>query len=144
LTADVYIPTFGLVPNSSYIPEKYLNTSGFVKVDEYFQVKGLEKQHVWAIGDISDLEFPQVLPADRQSTHLAKNIALILNNKAPVPYKEGTRGKFVPLRMAQSSFSVLISYSHGTPNRQKRWYWTFWKFQTAGLYSFSSEEELVH
>ncbi|OKL59608.1 hypothetical protein UA08_05213 [Talaromyces atroroseus] len=91
LTADLYIPTYGLVPNSSYIPGKYLNADGLVKVDEYFQVKGLENQHVWAIGDISDLESPQVLPADRQSIHLAKNIALILSNKPPVPYKEGSR-----------------------------------------------------
>lgn len=98
LSADLYIPTSGIVPNSSYIPDKYLNANGFVKVDEYFQVKGLENQHVWAIGDISDLESPQFLCADRQSGHLAKNIGLILNNKAPLPYKEGMRGEYPTYR----------------------------------------------
>jgi NADH dehydrogenase FAD-containing subunit len=93
LSADLYIPTSGIVPNSSYIPDKHLNANGFVKVDEYFQVKGLENQHVWAIGDVSDLESPQLLVADRQSGHLAKNIGLLLNNRAALPYKEGMRGK---------------------------------------------------
>ncbi|KAI7968652.1 hypothetical protein EIK77_002245 [Talaromyces pinophilus] len=93
LSTDLYIPTSGIVPNSSYIPDKYLNANGFVKVDEYFQVKGLENQHVWAIGDVSDLESPQLLVADRQSGHLAKNIGLILNNNAPLLYKGGMRGK---------------------------------------------------
>jgi NADH dehydrogenase FAD-containing subunit len=95
LSADLYIPTSGIVPNSSYIPDKYLDANGFVKVDEYLQVKGLENQHIWAIGDVSDLESPQFLCVDRQSAHLAKNIGLILNNKAALPYKEGMRGKFI-------------------------------------------------
>uniref|UniRef100_A0A093UXT5 Apoptosis-inducing factor 2 n=1 Tax=Talaromyces marneffei PM1 TaxID=1077442 RepID=A0A093UXT5_TALMA len=92
LSADLYIPTSGIVPNSSYIPDKYLNANGFVKVDEYLQVKGLEDQHVWAIGDVSDLESPQLMVADRQSGHLTKNIGFILDNKVALPYKEGMRG----------------------------------------------------
>jgi NADPH-dependent 2,4-dienoyl-CoA reductase/sulfur reductase-like enzyme len=34
LTTDIYIPTFGILPNSWYIPGKYLDANGFVKVDE--------------------------------------------------------------------------------------------------------------
>ena len=91
LIADLYIPTFGVTPNSSYIPEKYLNNNSFVVVDDYLKVKGLE--NVWAIGDVSDHEPPQFLFADKQAAHLAKNIILILSSKAPLPYKGGTRGK---------------------------------------------------
>jgi len=91
LIADLYIPTFGVTPNSSYIPEKFLNNNGFVIVDDYLKVKGVE--NVWAIGDISDNEPPQFLFADKQAAHLAKNINLILGSKAPLPYKGGTRGK---------------------------------------------------
>jgi NADH dehydrogenase FAD-containing subunit len=91
ISADVYIPTFGVVPNSSYIPEKYLNAARFVVVDDFLGVKGLED--VWAIGDVSDREPPQFMFADKQAAYLAKNILLILSKKAPLPYKDATRGK---------------------------------------------------
>src|ERR1700761_775971 len=40
LITDMYIPTFGLTPNSSYVPTKFLNSNGFIMVDEYLKVKG--------------------------------------------------------------------------------------------------------
>ncbi|KAK9366156.1 hypothetical protein V1509DRAFT_630693 [Lipomyces kononenkoae] len=95
LITDMYIPTFGVRPNSSYAPTKYLNTDGFVMVDDYLKVKGVED--VWAIGDVSDLEPPQFMFANKQSAHLAKNIILILSNKKPLPYKSGTRGMGVQI-----------------------------------------------
>ncbi|KAK9238079.1 hypothetical protein V1525DRAFT_387804 [Lipomyces kononenkoae] len=95
LITDLYIPTFGVAPNSSYVPGKYLNDNGRVKVDDNLNVKGV--QDVWAIGDVSDLEPPQAFLADRQSAHLAKNIILILSNKTPLPYKQGIRGMGVQI-----------------------------------------------
>ncbi|KAF8847880.1 FAD/NAD(P)-binding domain-containing protein [Acephala macrosclerotiorum] len=89
IKADMYIPTFGLVPNSSYIPSTYLNSDGHVLVDDYLRVQGLKD--VWAIGDVSCLERPQFLTCDRQSAHVAKNLVLILKNQAPVEYKIATR-----------------------------------------------------
>jgi len=85
LVTDLYIPSFGLVPNSSYVPAKFLDAQGYVVVDEYFTVKGAKD--VYAIGDVCNVEALQVIYTDRQSTFLAKNIALILGNKPPRPYK---------------------------------------------------------
>ncbi|KAH8699088.1 putative apoptosis-inducing factor [Talaromyces proteolyticus] len=96
ITADLYIPLYGLIPNSSYVPEIYLDSNGFVKVDEYLQLKGLD-QHVWAIGDVSDMGPPQFLHVDKQSTHLAKNILLILRNQPPLSYKNNTRAMGVQI-----------------------------------------------
>jgi NADH dehydrogenase FAD-containing subunit len=101
LTTDLYIPTFGVIPNSSYIPEKYLNANGFVVVDDYLKVKGLE--NVWAIGDISGHEPPQFLFADKQAGHLAKNILLILSNKDHFLTKMAYEVKFL-------SFSPVWSF----------------------------------
>ena len=84
-TTDMYIPTFGLIPNSSYIPAKYLNANGSVMVDEYLKVKGA--RDVWAIGDVSDIEPAQFITCDKQSTFLAKNMVSMLSNKPPLPYK---------------------------------------------------------
>lgn len=52
LSADLYISTIGIEPNSSFVPEKYLNNKGFVFVNSFLKVNGVE--NVWAIGDVSD------------------------------------------------------------------------------------------
>lgn len=97
----MYIPTFGLIPNSSFIPSKYLNSKGYIKVDEYLQVKGTKD--IYAIGDVSDIELEQFIVTDKQSTALSKNLITILSNKIPVPYKvAGTR--MIPFPVAELEF----------------------------------------
>ncbi|TEY71788.1 hypothetical protein BOTCAL_0086g00060 [Botryotinia calthae] len=85
IITDLYIPTMGLIPNSSFIPEKYLNPAGFAIVDQFLRLKGAE--NVWVVGDVSAVERPQYVNTDKQSTHVAKNIALILKNSEPLGYK---------------------------------------------------------
>lgn len=102
LIADLYIPSVGVVPNSSYIPTKHLNAEGFVVVDEYFGVKGAED--VYAIGDVCDVEPPQFIYADRQSTFLAKNLALILGGKPPLAYKLFFMSKYNALAITPLPF----------------------------------------
>lgn len=89
LSADMYIPAFGLSPNSSYIPSKFLNESGFVEVDMYLRLKGAED--VWAIGDVSALEWNQYLACRAQALYLSGCFASILRGKMPAPYKISTR-----------------------------------------------------
>ncbi|VUC28099.1 unnamed protein product [Clonostachys rosea] len=88
VTTDLYIPTFGLTPNSAYLPAKFLTSQGFVKVDEFFQVTGTK--NIWAIGDVSDLEQSQWIKTQYQSDHLSKNLIKILQNQAPQAYKKAT------------------------------------------------------
>ncbi|RDW87252.1 hypothetical protein BP5796_02946 [Coleophoma crateriformis] len=88
LVTDLYIPTFGVTPNSSYLPAKFVNADGFITVDEYLKLKGAE--NVWAIGDVSEVEPPQFMFCDAQSVHAAKSILSILANKAILPYKAST------------------------------------------------------
>lgn len=93
LIADLYIPTFGVTPNSSYVPGQFLNANGFVLVDDFLKVKGAGDT-VWAIGDVSAAEPPQLIYSDKQSVYVAKNINLLLSGKAPLPYKKATRKWF--------------------------------------------------
>lgn len=88
LITDMYVPAFGWVPNSSFIPAKFLNVKGFVVVDGYLKVPGVGD--VWAIGDVSETEPSQFYYCDKQSTYLAKSILSILSGKAPLPYKVAT------------------------------------------------------
>lgn len=88
LTTDVYIPTYGVVPNSSFLPMDLLNERGFIKVDELLGVKGTKD--IYAIGEISDCEAMNFLSLDAQSKHMARNAVLILSGKHPLAYKKNS------------------------------------------------------
>lgn len=83
--ADLFLPTFGLAPNSMFLPQKFLNEKGEVVVDEYFRVKGATA--IYASGDVADIERSAWVYTIPQSEHLAKNLDLILKGKEPLPYK---------------------------------------------------------
>ncbi|PON24162.1 hypothetical protein TGAM01_v206850 [Trichoderma gamsii] len=85
LITDMYIPTFGLTPNTSYLSATFLDNDGFVVVDDYLQVKGAGP--VWAIGDVSAMEGSQYLSANRQASHAVKNIILSISGKPLLAYK---------------------------------------------------------
>lgn len=118
VAADLYIPTFGLTPNTSYIPAKFLNDKGEVKVDKYMRVKGADG--VFALGDVTDLEGAQLVICDRQSTYLAKALTAVLSNKAPSPYKPLSGRMYLIALNWKIPVSRLTDPSvHGTPNWQE-------------------------
>lgn len=92
LATDLYIPLFGLDPNSSYLPPKFLNAKGFVKVGDHLDVEGADA--AWAIGDVSDVEFLQYVSLEKQSAYVAKTIVSALSGKASLPYKPSTSRTF--------------------------------------------------
>ncbi|KAK6587194.1 hypothetical protein PZA11_000484 [Diplocarpon coronariae] len=85
MTTDLYLPTAGLIPNSSYIPATLLNQNGNVVVDEFLHVQGTTD--IWAVGDVSAVQRAQFMLTDAQSTHVAKNIGLGHKGKPLLPYK---------------------------------------------------------
>ncbi|KAE8449586.1 hypothetical protein EG329_007916 [Mollisiaceae sp. DMI_Dod_QoI] len=87
IVTDLYLPSMGLTPNSSYIPGDLLNANGFVLVDEYLHVKG--SKDVWAAGDISSVQRPQLVNALKQSEHVVKNIGLAIKGQNLIPFKAG-------------------------------------------------------
>ncbi|KAH8589385.1 hypothetical protein B0O99DRAFT_655527 [Bisporella sp. PMI_857] len=89
LITDLYVPTFGVTPNSSYVPSKYLNENGYIICEpELLKVKGAKD--AYAAGDVSDVEWPQFITGDKQAAHLAKNFTQILSGKPQIPYKVAT------------------------------------------------------
>lgn len=105
IITDLYIPTMGLIPNSSFIPEKYLNPAGFAIVDQFLRLK--DAGNVWVVGDVSAVERPQYVNADKQSTHVAKNIALILKNSEPLSYKVADKSQLTSSTL-QPPFSLIF------------------------------------
>jgi NADH dehydrogenase FAD-containing subunit len=74
-------------------------------VDEHLRVKGLED--VYAVGDVSDMEYSQILSCNRQSAYVAKRLGLILNNRPLIPYKAFTsRMSTLSILSLQSDFAI--------------------------------------
>lgn len=131
MTTDLYIPTMGLVPNSTYIPSNLLNASGFVNVDEYLKVKGVKD--VWAVGDVSAVERPQYVNTEKQSVHVAKNITLLLSNKQPVIYKVDPKRKYFP-NLFSATNSDKFYRDDGCPRGQENRHWPHGKHETPQLH----------
>lgn len=108
MTTDVYIPTYGVVPNSSYLPKDMLNERGFIKVDDVLSVTGAED--VYAIGEVSDCEVMNFLSLEAQSKHMANNAVLIALGKQLLLYKKNSVSKLQP-SIFQNSYPLAYKTS---------------------------------
>lgn len=140
ITTDLYLPTTGLVPNSAYVPSSLLDQNGFVLVDEFLHVKG--STDAWAVGDISSVQRPQYVNTDKQSTHLAKNIGLVLKGQAPAAYPTGGSGTFSSF----ISFTVIFTNKNRharRPHRQENWHRPHGQLQAAVVHGQHGEGQDV-
>ncbi|TEA12241.1 Oxidoreductase ptaL [Colletotrichum sidae] len=79
LTADLYLPLFGVRPNTSFVPEHLLDGQGSLKLKHDLRVDGL--RNVWGAGDAGNLEAKQLMRAEGQALHLADNLDAVLTGQ---------------------------------------------------------------
>lgn len=72
LSADLYIPTTGVIPNNSFIPAQFLDKDGWVKVDKELRVESAE--NIYAAGDITNNSMRLSFKATEQSGVAAANL----------------------------------------------------------------------
>lgn len=88
LTADLFLPTYGVQPNTEFVPAELRNEAGYVKQQPTMRVVGLD--NVWAVGDVGDADaVKQAVRVEPQVIHLAKNLDAALRGDAAgvVDYK---------------------------------------------------------
>lgn len=88
LETDLYLPTMGVIPNTSFLPASILDAKGHVVVNQYLQVVGHEKT-IWCAGDAANAQNAQLIYAMASSQALAKNLDATIKGKPPVEYKKG-------------------------------------------------------
>jgi hypothetical protein len=131
-----------------------LDPKGFVLVDEYFLLKNGNDsaENVFAIGDVSALEWSQFITTDRQSSHLAKNLVLLLSSQKPVKYQLTASRRspsFSPLPAWQSVvyeglLTMWICRTHGNANRSQNCGCTFWELEDARFLDSVGEKDALH
>lgn len=118
IITDLFIPTSGVVPNSSYIPPEYLNSEGFVMVGTHLELKGTKD--VFAIGEISDTELAQYFYIEKQAGFMAKSIISMLSGNGPLSYKVSTMSKFRSLSLVLDVITLLIRHI------KRSWWYSCW------------------
>ena len=111
LDKDIVIWTAGVKPNLSYlqtddITKKY----GRILVNNQLQIEN--HNNCFAIGDISIIAGMEDLPitaqvAMQEGNHLAKNLALLIQGKDPLPFEFQDNGEMISLGIGEASISAL-------------------------------------
>ncbi|XRM42126.1 hypothetical protein ABZX51_005355 [Aspergillus tubingensis] len=89
LETDIYIPTIGVLPNSSYIPPEVLDERGWVRVDSELKVSGVEG--VYAAGDITTHTQKLSFKADEMAGVVVGNLVDDINTSNGVG--NGSKGR---------------------------------------------------
>jgi len=83
ITADLFIPTFGVKPNTSFMPAELLDGSGYVKQTPSLRVPG--HNNVYVVGDAGSLQEAKALTTDFEINHLVKTLdGELLDNNGDV------------------------------------------------------------
>ncbi|KAJ5391995.1 hypothetical protein N7509_007485 [Penicillium cosmopolitanum] len=105
-TADAYIATTGTVPNNEFIPKDYLNSQGWVNVDEQLRVveNGVSRSDTYAIGDITCHPYRLLSRVSLQGQTVASNItAAIERNSRIMTYSTEAQKKMMVVPVGQST-----------------------------------------
>lgn len=123
LVVDLFLPLYGVRPNTSFVPARFLDASGSARVDKTLRVVGSE--NIWAIGDASNVEVKMATRAERQIGHLHPNLEAVLlgrGDAALAEYKPGeTTLMFVTIGKKKGTgqigswkaFGFLVSFVKG-------------------------------
>ncbi|KAJ5491363.1 hypothetical protein N7539_002930 [Penicillium diatomitis] len=76
LSADLFIPTTGAIPNNSFVPKAFLDNDGWVKVDEELRVRSIDGSFlpIYAVGDINTNNMRLSFKATAQAKVAAANL----------------------------------------------------------------------
>ncbi|KAM0561396.1 hypothetical protein ACHAPJ_003277 [Fusarium lateritium] len=121
LATDLYLPLHGIKLNTSFVPTKFLDPSGNVKLDENMKVVGTK--NIWGIGDVGNIDPKQLTITDNQIIHMAAALDVTLTGQSDVKSYEPANKKMIFVSLGKKHatgqvgnwrlFSFLVSYVKG-------------------------------
>ncbi|KAL7270950.1 hypothetical protein RUND412_006327 [Rhizina undulata] len=79
INVNVFIPTHGISPNSSFLPKEWLDAGSYLVTDEFLRVP--KTRNVWALGDVTAWGNRKATTIDAQLFILAGNLRKVLDGK---------------------------------------------------------------
>ncbi|KAI5778706.1 hypothetical protein EDC01DRAFT_673072 [Geopyxis carbonaria] len=97
LTADLHIPTYGLVANTGFMPRDMLDEHGWVHITPHCRTP--RHDNIWAAGDVATVSTRQSLQAGAMAPIVAHNIQAAVDGvkEGWKEYKEGALMLVVPI-----------------------------------------------
>ncbi|KAH6892060.1 hypothetical protein B0T10DRAFT_283889 [Thelonectria olida] len=92
ITAGVYLPTTGIIPNSEFAPKTLLDGQGYIKQTTHLKAQG--HQNIFIVGDVGSLEPSKAATVEAQVGWLIKNLPLHLDGTALPEYQASTKPMF--------------------------------------------------
>ncbi|KAH0543547.1 hypothetical protein FGG08_002108 [Glutinoglossum americanum] len=126
LLADLYIPTTGLKPNTSFLPPQLLSpTTHDVFTDAYLRVPSTPRNTVFAVGDCTGIESKQIKHTEDQAVHLAGNLDALLTGEGG----EAAMKEYLPSTTQMILLTVGRSKGTGIVAGRRVWSWVVWAFK---------------
>lgn len=119
LTADLLIPTYGVVPNTAFLPASMLDARGFVNQTTGLRAAGHD--NIFVVGDAGNLEAPQAVHTDAQVIHVVKLLEarLLGAGAAAVP-------DYKPAEKIMFGATLGRSTGTGQAGNWRPWGWLIW------------------
>lgn len=86
IEADLHIATWGLIPNSSFMPKETLDQAGWIITDKYLRTSTYH--NIWALGDVTHWGNRSVSVIEPQHVALTANILAAVDGKSEAAFKE--------------------------------------------------------
>ncbi|KAJ5794612.1 hypothetical protein N7457_001211 [Penicillium paradoxum] len=106
ISADEYISTTGVIPNSDFIPASLLNQDGWVNVDENLRVveDGISRSDTYAVGDVTCHPYRLLSRVSLQGATVASNIvASIAKDVDRTTYSSETQKRMMVVPVGRST-----------------------------------------
>ncbi|KAL2197554.1 hypothetical protein P885DRAFT_35358 [Corynascus similis CBS 632.67] len=125
LEADLLIPTYGITPNTAFLPASMLDERGYARQTTRLRAPGHE--NVFVVGDVGNLEEPQAVHADAQAVHAAG----LLEARLLLP-PLGGKDEYKPIDKIM--FAVTLGRNRGTGQFGSWKLWSLLVWFTKGRY----------
>lgn len=90
LIADLFLPLYGVVVNTSFVPSQFLDWEGNLKLQPDMRVVGAD--NIWGIGDVGNLDPKQLIVLDAQIVHLQTALEAVVTGSGDAqPYQPGQK-----------------------------------------------------
>lgn len=118
LKADLLIPSYGITPNTNFLPASMLDARGYVKQTTRLRAEG--HANIFVVGDVGNLQRPQGVHGDAQVVHLAR----ALLEKRLLGEAEGEDYK--PTEKIMLATSIGRNRGTGQLGNWRMWSWLVW------------------